>query len=214
MLTPSCATTSCGWATLASVTAAPSFLRHTPACHPIRIASIAIVRERRGLTTTCCWWAAFSMHLAAPRLLANRPASNPVCESIRAVIRICWPHWLRRQSWQHWHNDWGSGGHLRRTAPVVNPAAPGLLFWRPCGLGIDGTVERIAGWHWSWSNRWGRSWCWCGEWCWWHSGRRLWTSCGGPGCATSANCGAAIVLLLHRPQGLPIPKPLLAIKWQ
>jgi len=192
----SSATTSSGRAPLSSMIAAPGFLGHTPACHPVRKASVAVVRQRRGPTTTCCWWATLSMHLAAPGLLADRPAGLPICKTVCTIVRVCWPHWLR---WQDWHNDWGSSRHLRGTAFVVDPTTPSTLLWRPRRFGINSAIERITGWHWSdWSHRWRRGGCRCWEWCWWHSDRqRLRASCGRPGCATSANCGAAKILLLH-----------------
>jgi len=196
-----CATTCSGRATFAAVTAAPCLLGDRPSCHPIRITCIAIVRQRGGLATTCCWWAALSMDLAAPSLFPNTPSCDPIGEAIRAIIRICWPHWqhwLDRQHWQHWHNNWGYGGHLR-TALMVNPAAPSFLVWCPRRLSINSAIERVAGWHWTdRPRRRRRGWCWCGEWSRWHSDREcLRASCSRPRGATIASCGAAIVLLLH-----------------
>jgi len=221
----SSATTCCRWATLAPVTAAPSLLGHTPTCYPIRIAGIAIVRQRRCLTTTCCWWAPLSMGLATPRLFAHRPASYPIGESISAIVRICrphWHHWLNGEYWQHWRNNGWRRRELRRTTLVMDPAAPCLLLWSPGLFSINGAIERITGWYWLawsdvwpdvWPRRWRRSWRWSGERSWWHRDRlRDRASCSGPGCAASASGSAAIIFLLHGPQGLPISETFLAIK--
>merc|ERR1719203_1394937 len=116
--------TSCGWAALAFITAAPSLLCNGPTRHPICETSIAIVRLGGRHTTTALIRTTLAVNSAAPLLLCNGPARHPICESIGAIVRIGW--W--RDRLRSWHNDG------LRAATVVDSAAPLLLIGGPSVL--------------------------------------------------------------------------------
>merc|ERR1712045_710321 len=78
--------TSCWWATLALVGTAPCLLCHTPACHPICEASVAIIWLRRRDASTTLVGTALAVDSAAPLLLGHRPACLPICEPIGAPM--------------------------------------------------------------------------------------------------------------------------------
>lgn len=202
-------TSSCWWAALASIPAAPILLWRTPSGHPIGEACVAIVGSRSGgcgrSATGALSWAALSMHPAAPLFLAHRPSHNPIGEAVGTVV------WVGRRSWDdgrrqwhwHWRGDWLGASN------VVNPAAPTPLICLPDVRCVHCAVEGV-----DWTDRprrrcrarrrpW-RCWWGCGRWGWRWSRRRgglrnNWLLGGGG--ATDSACTAAIRLLRWRPHG-------------
>jgi len=199
-------TSSCWWAALASIPAAPILLWRTPSGHPVGEACVAIVGGRSGAgrsATGALSWAALSMHPAAPLFLAHRPSHHPIGEAVGTIV------WIGRRSWHdgrrqwhwHWRGDW------LRASNVVDPAAPRPLVCLPHVRCVHRTVEGI-----DWTDgprrrdrARGRSWR-----CWWGSGWRSWRRsrrwsghwsgwCLGRSAATNSPCTAAILLLRWRP---------------
>jgi len=203
-------TSSCCWAALASILAAPILLWCTPPRHPVGEACVAIVGSRssgggRSATGTLSW-AALAMHPAAPLFLAHRPSHHPIGETISAIVWVgrrtrCDGYCRKRHRHWHWWRDW------LRAANMVDPAAPRLLVCLPHGWRVHRTIEGV-----DWTDRPGwrhralrlrtrwrlwRRWWGCGWWGRWRSGlRSCWCRLGG---ATDSACTAAILLLCWRP---------------
>jgi len=206
----SSATSSCWWAALASIPAAPILLWCTPSGHPVGEACVAIVGGRSGAgrsATGALSWAALSMHPAAPLFLAHRPSHHPIGEAVGTIV------WIGRRSWHdgrrqwhwHWRGDW------LRASNVVDPAAPRPLVRLPHVRCVHCTIEGVdwtdrprrrcrARWQ---RARWQRArrrlwWGWWG--CWrgsrWRSGLRSGWCLGG---ATDSASLAAVLLLCWRP---------------
>ena len=183
-------TSSCWWAALASIVAAPVLLWRTPSCHPVGETRIAIVGRAGGADRSATGgglpWAALSMHPATPTFLTHRPTGLPVGKTISAIV------WIggrsrrnRHRRWHHWHRHrWWSNGHRHRRwsngprAPnVVDSAAPRLLVCLPTLWRIHCAIVRVhrtawPNWLWSWLFHW-RCWRRCWWRCWWR--RWLWS---------------------------------------
>merc|ERR1719401_1936972 len=126
--------------------------------------------------TSVRWWAALACILATPLLLRHAPSSHPISEACVAVVG-CGSG-----------ADWRAAVALTGAALAVDPAAPSFLAHRPARLPIGEAVSAIV----------------------WVS-RRCRRRCGGHGrCgrdrgrAAHARGGAAILLLLLRPQVHPV----------
>jgi len=143
--------TSCWWAALASIAAAPCLLCHRPPCLPVCKSCITVIRRRCcnacNATTATLICTALAMNSAAPFFLGHRPPCLPVRESVSTIVRIGWSCWHDRL---HWWHDWL---HCRpnyglRATSVVHSAAPLPLVFFPGVLRINRTVERIHGPRW------------------------------------------------------------------
>jgi len=195
---------SCGWAALASIPAAPILLWRTPSRHPVGKACVAIVgsagsTDRRAPNALS--WAPLSVHPAAPLLLAHRPSYHPIGEAVSAIV------WVGRGAWhdghRHWHWLWHRRGDWLRASHVVDPAAPRPFVCFPHVRRVHRAIEGV-----NWSDRprrrhrarrrpWrslGRRWRW-GRWRRWRGSRPH--SCYERRCdrATHTSCAAAILLL-------------------
>ena len=195
----SSATSSCWWAGLASIPAAPILLWRTPSCHPIGKASIAII-GRAGCTdwgaAGSLTWAALSVNPAAPFFLWHTPPRLPVGEAICAIVwvyRASWNDgcWKRHRHRDHWRCDWPWA------TDMVNPAAPSLLVCLPSGWCVHCAIEGVT------TRWWGARRCWRSGWrCWrWRRRRRwrwslrdFWQR---RRRRASNPCGSAAVLFLH-----------------
>jgi len=202
-------TSSCWWAALAGIPAAPILLGRTPPCHPIGKACVAIIGRAGDAdrsATSSLPWAALSMHPAAPLFFSHRPSHHPIGEAISAIVWVsrsgwhdgCWWHERHRHRHRHWRrSDWA------RATNMVNPAAPRLLVRLPtfccphCAIeGVDWTdwprrlcrTRRRRLWRWRWGRE-RRRW----RWCWRRSGLRSGWHLSG---ATDATGAAAVLLLL------------------
>jgi len=212
---PSGTPASSWWTAFALVLATPKLLWNTPPSHPVRVTCHAVIRLRRGGASYLAW-TSLPVHATAPRLFANRPSNLPVCVSVSTIVRVSRSHrsdgdnWLWDHKWR-WCSRWAT--------LVVDTATPYLLRFTPCALGIDCTVERVACWHWSgWAWSWWQSWP---RWRhsegrgWWRSWRCCWSRFGECCCqASHPRRHAAVLLLLLRPQELPVCHSCTAIKWQ
>lgn len=209
----SSATSSCWWATLAGIVAAPVLLWCAPSRHPVGEARIAVVGRGggtgRSATAGGLPRAALSMHPAAPLLLAHGPSNHPVGEAISAVVRVgrrSWRdgHW----HWHYWHWHWH--WHWRdwlRASDVMDPAAPRLLVCLPPVRCVHCAIERVdwtAGPRRDWLRARRRPWR-----CRWRGWRRGWRRCRRRSlllscwcwCRVAADsaCLAAVLLLRWRP---------------
>jgi len=199
-------TSSCWWAALASIPAAPILLWCTPSGHPVGEACVAVVGGRSGAGRSAAGAlsrATLSMHPAAPLLLAHRPSHHPIGEAVGTIV------WVGRRSWHDgcWQWHWHRRGDWLRASNVVDPAAPRPLVGLPHVRCVHCAIEGV-----DWTDRprrrcrarrrpW-RCWWGCGWWGWRRSRRR-----GGLrnnwhlGGATDSTCTAAILLLRWRPHG-------------
>jgi hypothetical protein len=91
---------------------------------------------------------------------------------------------------------------------MMDAATPCLLVCCPGRLVVNCAIEWVNWPNWRRRRRRRRG-RWRGRWRW----RRRWWNCGGPS-ASPAFSGAAIVLLLHRPQALPICEAKIAVERQ
>ena len=201
-------TSSCWWATLASIVAAPILLWCTPSRHPIGETRIAVVGRGGGAgrsATGALPRAALSMHPAAPLLLAHRPSNHPVGEAISTIVRVGRRSWHHGCYW-HWHWHWHRHWDWLRASDVMDPAAPRLLVCLPPVRCVHCAVERV-----DWTDR-PRRLCralrqrpwrgWRGRgWRGWRRCRRRsgLLSCWCLGGAADSACLAAVLLLRWRP---------------
>jgi len=224
-LWPSSTASSCWWAALPCIPAAPILLWRTPPCHPVGKTSIAIVGRAGDAdwsATSTLPWAAFSMNSATPLLLAHGPSHDPIGEAIGTIVWVGRAGWHDRCRWQHRH--WHRHRQWLRAALVVHPAAPCPLVCCPtvrcvnCAIeGVDWTngprrrqgARRQRAWRGA-RRRWRRR----GWGCWRRGWRRSWLRSGrshAGGHASHPCCATAILLLRQRPGCLPAHRTSAAI---
>jgi len=105
---------SCSWAALAGMCAAPTLLRNAPASHPVCESSIAIVGWTCGANwsaSTSLIGATLAMNPAAPFFLGHTPTSLPISKPIGTIVRV---GRRRRRCWHHWGEDWRQDWHRWR----------------------------------------------------------------------------------------------------